>query len=156
MKSNEQLLNEAVRRGDLKEARLLVALGVEPNWQDKDGLSPLHHAAAWEDTSFIELMLEQPRIKIELPDDTGATALHHAARHGRAANISKLAAKGADIEARDSWLTTPLMTAAHGGHEEALEQLLKLKASIVAEDAMGRGALHYAVVRDNLLPQKFC
>lgn len=149
-KTHEQLLFEAVQKADRREVQLLIELGVDPNWQDEDGQSPLHVAAEKADTGILEDLLAHPRIKVDLPDDTGTTALHHAARFDRTGAIEKLVAAKATVDARDKWQATPLMTAAHNGKTAAVKLLLDKKADPNAHDEKKRTALLYAVIRDHL------
>ena len=57
------------------------------------------------------------------------TGLHAAAARGDAAEIAVLAARGADVEARDGHGRTPLMIATYAGRHEAMRALAKAKAN---------------------------
>ena len=57
---------------------------------------------------------------------------------------------GADLEARDSNMDTPLLLAARTGHISATEFLLQRRANVNARDSMGRNALIHAVKSKNL------
>lgn len=149
--SLDELLFEAVRDKDAREVKVLLELGATPLWQESDGTTALHYAAALEDTEILQDLLAHPRIKVNQPDEDGVTALHAAAKAGRTAAIEKLAAHaGIEIDARDTWGATPLMTAAHHGKTQAVTLLKKKGADINAKDNSKRTAMHYAVSRDYL------
>jgi len=149
-KTNEQLLFEAVHSMNRKEVRLLIELGVDPNWQNADGLSALHIAAEKEDTGILEDLLAHPRIKVDLGDEDEQTAMHHAARYNRTGAIKKLVAAKATVDARDKWKSTPLMVASQNGKLEAVNVLLDSHAAPNAIDEKKRTALFYGVIRDHL------
>ena len=67
-----------------------------------------------------------------------------AAEAGDVAKILFYINKGANIEARDRYSSTPLMWAARHGKKEAIEVLLKHNANIEAVDKGGKTALDYA------------
>lgn len=149
-KTNEQLLFEAVQKMDRREVQLLIELGVNPNWQNADGMTALHAAAQMADTGIIDDLLAHPRIKADARDNDGQTPLHYAARHGRTASIRKLIAAKATVDARDKWQATPLMAASQNGKLEAVNLLLDNRAAPNAVDEKMRSALLYAVIRDHL------
>jgi ankyrin repeat protein len=53
--------------------------------------------------------------------------------------------RGAEIDARDKLLKTPLHYACECGYFDAVECLLKQGADAYEEDNCGRTALHYAI-----------
>ena len=147
-KTNEQLLSEAVKKGDRREVNLLIELGVDPNWRDGDGVSALHLAAELPDTGILEDILAHRRTKVDIRDDEGATPLHYAARARRAGAIEKLIAAKAVVDARDNSLGTSLMEASSRGGAEAVEILLRKGAQPNAQSDKLYTALHYAVNHD--------
>ena len=81
---------------------------------------------------------------INFMDDTGATALHHAASGGYNDIVQLLLSKGASIEAVDEDIDTPLHIAAWNGHTSTVELLLSKGASIEAEDKYKNTPLYNA------------
>jgi len=52
-------LHRAAERGHLDVVKLLLEHGADPNVQDDEGETPLHHAAAWRDNvDIVRLLLE--------------------------------------------------------------------------------------------------
>lgn len=149
-KTNEQLLTEAVLKGDRREVRLLIEIGVDPNWRGPDGKAALHHAAERADTGILEDLLAHPRVNVNLPDEDKSTALHHAAHYNRTGAIEKLAARKAVIDAPDEWQSAPLAVAACHGHVESVRLLLKKSADPNARSQKNNTALHGAVAREHL------
>ncbi len=76
---------------------VLIELGVNPNWQDADGVSALHLAAGKADTGILEDILAHRRTDVNIRDRDGATPLHYAARDNRSASIEKLVAAKAEV-----------------------------------------------------------
>ena len=60
------------------------------------------------------------------------TELHTAAENGRVADVERLIAARAELEANDGYGYTPLHTAAWKGHVEVAEKLLAAGADIGA------------------------
>jgi ankyrin repeat protein len=74
------------------------------------------------------------------------TPLHTAAMHNKLAYAAMLLSRGAEIEARDIWLWTPLMSAAfgdaRGAGPETAELLISYGADVNAKCIKGTNALH--------------
>lgn len=87
----------------------------------------------------------------------GRTALHLAAAAGRATVVAVLAARGADLEARDDEGYTPLILAARYGQLDTCRALLNAHADVRAIDAAGNTAADaarhggFAAVADALI-----
>ena len=82
---------------------------------------------------------------INFMDNTGATALHHAASRGYNSIAQVLLTKGASIEATDKKNDTPLHIAAWKGHTSTVELLLSKGAPIEAVNNDNYTPLHRAV-----------
>jgi ankyrin repeat protein len=76
--------------------------------------------------------------------------LHAAAANGDAAEIARLAAAGANLNARDSHGRTPLMVAAHGRHVAAAKALIDAKADLNLLDAQAYDVITIAAVADDV------
>lgn len=78
--------------------------------RDREGRSPLHYAAAENNVSEIEQLIdsgENPNVK----DRRGYTPLHFAAQEGTVDAARKLLDLGADVNAVDKFGNAPLWTA---------------------------------------------
>jgi|GEM_PF-2406833 len=78
---------------------------------------------------------------------TGATLLISASKQGFTDICGLLAAKGADVNARDDSEDTALMYAAANGHTETCGLLVGRGADVNAKDSYNRTALHWAASR---------
>jgi ankyrin repeat protein len=84
---------------------------------------------------------------------TGCASLHDAAKAGDIAQVRKMIAQGADVNAKDSRGMTPLFEASRTGHVEISKLLIKEKAKLLVErgtnvntkDAFDWTLLHWAV-----------
>ncbi|CAM9130886.1 unnamed protein product [Phaeothamnion confervicola] len=101
-----------------------------------------------EDIAF--LIIYCNGVDVNKPDSaTGLSPLHHCAQLNLPTTAHKLVTWGADVNARDKVMMTPLMLAARLGHTIMVELLGgQLRADVDAQDRAGWTALHYAVSCD--------
>ena len=104
----EERLFRAAMNGDLAEVkRLVIDCGVDPNIQDFNGWTPLHHAAQSGHLNVVKLLLEHganPNIQ----NNNGNTPLHLAARRDYCVIVRLLLEHGADPTIRNNNGITPL------------------------------------------------
>jgi ankyrin repeat protein len=123
-------LGLAARRGDLAMARALLDAGADIDVRDPIGFTPLMEAARDGKADVAAMLLDR---KADLRRRAGAnglelTALHLATAAGQQELVKLLVTRGADIDARDSELATPLLWAINQQPEVAV-LLLKLGAN---------------------------
>lgn len=87
-----------------------------------------------------------PACRIQHADDSGATALHAAARYGHAEALRALVAAGSRPCTRDGEGATALHLAAAAGCVDAVRALLEAGAAAGAADSQGQTPLHRAVL----------
>lgn len=85
-----------------------------------------------------------------LEEIADAPPLHQAASRGDAAEIDRLVAAGADVDARDRWGNTPLHRAAAGGRLLAARRLLDAGADLDSRNDDGETPLHEAHFRNQV------
>jgi uncharacterized protein len=78
------------------------------------------------------------------------TGLHAAAAKGDVAEIERLAAAGADLDARDGHGRTPLMVAAHRRHGDAAKALIEAKADLNLLDSQAYDVITISAVIDDV------
>ncbi|KAM9715992.1 caskin-2 isoform 1-T2 [Menidia menidia] len=133
----EQDLLVAVKNGDLLLAHKLLSkvkcnktklLGsnkrLNINYQDSDGLSPLHHAALTGTTELLSLLLEA-QATVDIKDINGMRPLHYAAWQGKADSVLLLLRAGASVNSTSYDGQIPLHLSAQYGHYEVSEMLLQ-------------------------------
>ena len=127
-------LFRAVKAGNLKMARLLIAMGADPEIPARRGkITPLHQAASLGFAEMINLLTEagaNPNAR----NFISRTPLFHAATAGHLAAIDALVAGGAVVDRRERVRgTTALLAAIRAGKKDAAERLLWHGADINVE-----------------------
>jgi len=79
----------------------------------------------------------------------GYDGLFRAAHEGDSAEVQRLIAAGADLNARDSHGRTPTLVAAFGSHDEVFRLLAEAGADMNAQDRIGYDAVTIAAVRND-------
>lgn len=85
-------------------------------------------------------------------DKRGCTALHHAARSAvtdPAPCVLELLRAGAQVDARDERLRTPLVEACASGHAAAVRVLLEQRANVALADGSAVGCSHMAALHSH-------
>jgi ankyrin repeat protein len=81
---------------------------------------------------------------VDVVDNHGRTALHHAARWDQLDTVTLLLQSGANVDVVDSYGWTPLHQAAQYGRRDIVALLLESGANVNAVDNSGRTPLHEA------------
>ena len=108
-------LPAAVVDGNEEVVARLLDNGANPNTKDRDGMSPLHHAAQQGHVRMATLLLEHGA-NPSMFSDNRTTPLHLAAWHGHDRLATLLLEHGANPVAEDRWGDTPSYNAAIQGH----------------------------------------
>ena len=110
-----------------------------------DKKTALHHAAIHGDLVVLEMLCDQAGIDLEACCSEGKSAVLYASQKGHCTIIEALAARGADVNAKDALTgTTALHLAAIEGQAGAIQLLLDRGANIDDPDKDGKTALHHA------------
>jgi hypothetical protein len=109
-------------KGDIATVRDLLARGVNPNANNKDGYTALMVAAQEGHLPVVQALLAK-RANPNIKNNAGATALMVAAQNGHAAVVRALLAKGADVNAKTEKGHTALDYASNKGHTAIVEVL---------------------------------
>ncbi|RVE45604.1 hypothetical protein evm_009717 [Chilo suppressalis] len=104
----------------------------------------VHELANKGDDDALAALLKRHQSLVEATDATGGTALHSAARGGRASTALCLLKAGAEPSRPDADGWTPLRAAAWAGHAEVVEVLLEYGCDVDCVDADNRTALRAA------------
>jgi ankyrin repeat protein len=141
-------LYKASKQGDLPLVVELLGAGADPNANSIWGYAPLHIASCNRNWTIMIVLLEygaDPNVR----DSEGFTTLHRAIRNGRAdfAVVEELLMRGADVDAKDDYDSTPLHLASERVNSHAVvELLLGARADPNAKDTTGRTPLHLVCI----------
>jgi len=108
----QTVLHEVARAWQPDIARYLLSKGADVNRADKYGRRPLHMAAAVNHPQMISLFIEHEAVLDCQTYGELQTPCHYAARNDALDALKLLHKQGADIEAKDFKLRTPLQIAA--------------------------------------------
>ena len=125
--------------------RALLAGGADVNARGKDGVTPLHFAAASGDTAAVSALLAGGA-SVDARDRDESTPLHQAALFGNMASVRALLAGGADADVRSKDGATPLHGAALSGDIAAIRALLASGADVSARKDGAATPLHGAAL----------
>ena len=152
----------AIKNNDTIAVNNLIKEGVNPNFQDEDGFSPLHRAIENNNLNLVNALLSYKDIdkEIKLPNETtasngwylgGNTPLLYASYIGNPQIVSALLEANCNIRARDDIDgATVIHIAAGNGNNEVINLLLnKDKTLINAVDNNGADTpLHWAIMKN--------
>ena len=147
--AEEATLIDAVKRGDIAAARVLVQGQVDVNATSTDGSTALHWAAHNGDVRMADLLI-RAGADLGAQSRYGVTPLYLACRVGSADVIDRLLEVGADAAAVMPEGDTLLMTAARVGTAEGVASLLAHGANVNArEHSKGQTALMWAAAENH-------
>ena len=134
---------ECLRRGDLNPMLEEIKAGrVKYDQADEVG-NPLLHIALWrDDVPIVKDLL--PLCPIDLRNSRGQTPLHLACARGALPLIKLFLDHGADIEARDQYNYSHLLTALQSHRLLAFVCLLQRGADVKCTDINGSNLVHWA------------
>lgn len=101
-------LIKAIQKGCLGAAIYLVKINASVRITDKDGLTPLHHAAIGGSAIIAEKIIAKHTDVKNLCDNYGRTALHHAAEWRNSQVLRLLLEGDAEFDKLDDHGYTPL------------------------------------------------
>jgi len=91
----------------------------------EDGTTPIHVAAKYGNTEFVELLLSKDNAMAEIKDARGATATHVLCYNGHHGCLSWMLNNGGSAAHKDLDGATPVHYAAASGHLECLQELIQ-------------------------------
>lgn len=142
----------AVYYNNPKIVKFLLAKGVNPDTQDKQGLTALINAATSGNSTIVKLLLEESADST-IQDMHGSTALMYAVRNNHPETVKLLLEANTDPNIKDQSGLTMLMHAAIYGRKEIVKLLVDAGADKSLTDNTGyRTALIYAQQQYNSEP----
>jgi len=134
--------------GNLPMMELFVAKGADVNKLNAIGEQAIMHAA-WKGRVEAVKWLLAHGAKINR-EPRQWTALHYAAFAGQSEMVTYLVDRGADLDARSTNGSTPLMMAVYEGKEAVVKQLITLGADRRIRNDYGEGAMDWAFKHERL------
>jgi len=140
--------------GNKEVVEALLQRSADVNAVDLNNWAPIHCAASNCHLAIVQLLIDHPRIKINLISKDGTSAFHYLMRIKVAPEeeeyylriLEQARAKGADINLHSGKsLETPLHQATLRSNTAAVRFLLKYGVNVNAQNKIGETALHYAV-----------
>ncbi len=133
---NNALLN-AVRVGDIEQARSLLENKADINSARSDGTSAIAWAIYNNNEDMVDLLLRygSDGPDVSAANDNGVSPLHLACINNNASIVAKLLRAGADPNAEKWTGEIPLMSCANSGSAEAVEDLLAHGADVNARES---------------------
>jgi len=152
-------LRTACGRGDVETVKSILLRGKQTSAKDHDGWAELSYSPRGPRKGLDSMPSPAPTnpatwkrspgalpAYLEAKDRSGLTALCWAAQKGHVEIAALLVDHGSDVEARDGFHRTPLMTAAAEGNTETVQFLAGI-AELNSQDDDGRTALTLAASR---------
>ena len=138
----------AAWEGNLPMVELFVSRGADVNKANKLGEQAIMHAA-WKGRTEIVKWLLAHGAKVN-QEPRHWSALHYAAFAGHDDTVGYLVERGADLNARSTNGSTPLMMAVYEGRESTVRKLVTLGADRSVKNDYGEGAMEWAFKHDQL------
>jgi ankyrin repeat protein len=95
------------RYGDMEAVEDFLAVGKDVNMQDAEGRTPLHYAAAHDNTRIAQALVDAGA-DLEVTDTKNNTALHYACGYGRLDVVDILLRGGANVSAENGTGKKPI------------------------------------------------
>lgn len=150
------LLCIAALRGKVAAAKLLLEAKAHVNQQCEPGDrgvsagdTPLAIAATGGSNEMVQLLLQQPGIDVDLPNDRRETPLLLASINKHTSIVRQLLAAKASVQRVDRHANTSLVLAARHRHLGAVHLLLQYGAPVNHRNKRGHTAFYYAVHRED-------
>ncbi len=131
----------AIQRDNAVMIQSLLVRGFDPNSVNPQGEPALLMAIEQPALKVVQVLLEQPSLRVEVRNQNDESVLMLAALRGYEAICRQLIARNADIN-RPGW--TPLHYAATGGHRQIVRMLLDQQAAINSASPNGSTPLMMA------------
>ncbi|KAH0170241.1 hypothetical protein KCU67_g2721, partial [Aureobasidium melanogenum] len=127
-------LRGAASSGFVQEVKRLLSIErIDPNSQDKNGMTALSWAIYNRHEAVVQLLLDVDQIDTNSKDMEGWTPLHRYSHAGRDGIVQKLLQKGAEVNARGGNYGTALEAASTRGYDRIVQMLLEHDADVNAQ-----------------------
>ncbi|XP_055309515.1 26S proteasome non-ATPase regulatory subunit 10-like, partial [Sitodiplosis mosellana] len=143
--SGKPALHVAIENGSKRMVECLINKSVDVNIKDSDGNSALKLALKKGNDEITKLLI-QNGANLNANDNASNTALHIAAMSDTSLDVVRfLIEHGADVNARNLYKYSALLTAAERGNVDIAKILIEHGANLDVTDIFGNSPLHMAV-----------
>jgi ankyrin repeat protein len=141
----DSLLTFASQHDSLDKIKGLIAAGANINTRDSHNFTPLMKAAEKGFSTYVEFMLEVPKVAFDASNAWGYTALLLASIYGHLDILKLLVTVNADVNYQNMYDETSLMLASKHGHYDIVEFLVdETNIDLYAKNDRGQNALDIA------------
>ncbi|MDB5729871.1 MAG: hypothetical protein JWQ00_3076, partial [Noviherbaspirillum sp.] len=141
---DHETLAWALRKADPFLTKVLIACGANPDAQDDDGNTPMHHAVCDGDMEKVTLLLAC-KASPNIPNNIGYTPVYFAVSMNNHKLVTQLLKGGANVALQDKKGHTVLHYAARYADVSVLNLLCNQGADPDVQDDKGYAATHRAV-----------
>ncbi|KAL0365252.1 UNVERIFIED_CONTAM: putative protein S-acyltransferase 23 [Sesamum angustifolium] len=147
--AGQTALHWAAVRGSIAAADVLLQNGARVEAADVNGYRPVHVAAQYGQTGFLNYIVAKYHADFDVPDNDGRSPLHWAAYKGFADTIRLLLFRDASQGRQDKEGCTPLHWAALRGNVEACSVLAHAgsKEELMVKDKAGKTLLSLHLIK---------
>ena len=142
LSKGDALLNQALK-GKVDLVLKSISLGIDVNFQDEKGVSPLHKAAHYNRLNVVNVLMDNGA-NADIACHKKWTALMLASTKGYVPIVQILLQNKADVNCLDLRKSSALHYAAEWGHAAVVKLLLKHGARLDTQDEDGMTPFHYA------------
>lgn len=148
-RDNNNALMFAIKSGDRDTVEYLLSIGIETDYINTIGFSPMHLAVRKNDLNLVALLVDN-NADINIQDKLGRAPIFDAVCENNGKMINALAINGMFVDTTDNHGTTPLMIAVEDqSRQESFIALINLGADVNAKDNNGKNALMRAIEHEN-------
>lgn len=150
-KKGAKAIHMAAMAGHADVVKSIIQKGEDVDCKTNDGYTALHLAVESGQADIVEALLGYGASVQVKTEHSGETPLHIAARVDGGRPCTELLLKsGAEVNALQLELETPLHLAARHGHLDTVTALLDEGASLELQNELGENSLHVTVKRGHL------
>ena len=138
-------LHFAAIKGRKSVALMLLESGADPDFRDRNGLTPIQSAAFWHREEFVLALLRRGKFDLSQDDDRKRTLLHWVALRGWSGLVAIMLKMHASPVAQDEKGRTPLHAATINNETKAAQILADDGRSVLVRDKDGWLASDWAL-----------
>jgi formylglycine-generating enzyme required for sulfatase activity/ankyrin repeat protein len=140
----ESTFFQNIKVGNMDKLSTMLDEGLNPNFRDKSGNTPLLLGVSLGNIQVVELLIKH-NAKIDVSNNQGDTAIDLAVISGNVSMVDLLIANGVDINHQAQHGVTPLILAINTCNTNMVKSLIKRGANINLQNSKGMTPLSIAI-----------